>query len=99
MTAGHPHERPQNEKVEQMPPEFARLVTAIEKAKPELPENSRKEIENWLAQLGLRIIARKRKMAIVEEALSGLRLDIKYLIFDLEATRRERDEARAMLGE
>ena len=28
-----------------------------------------------------------------QEALSQLRLDMKYLIFDLEATRRERDDA------
>jgi hypothetical protein len=27
----------------------------------------------------------------VQEALSQLRLDMKYLLFDLEATRRERD--------
>jgi hypothetical protein len=28
----------------------------------------------------------------VQEALGQLRLDMKYLVFDLEATRRERDE-------
>ena len=27
----------------------------------------------------------------MQEALSQLRLDMKYLVFDLEATRRERD--------
>jgi hypothetical protein len=30
----------------------------------------------------------------VQEALSQLRLDMKYLVFDLEATRRERDALR-----
>jgi hypothetical protein len=30
----------------------------------------------------------------VQDALSQLRLDMKYLMFDLEATRRERDELR-----
>jgi len=33
-------------------------------------------------------------LSLVREALSQLRVDMKYLIFDLEATRRERDEAR-----
>ena len=30
-------------------------------------------------------------LALVQEALSQLRLDMKYPMFDLEATRRERD--------
>jgi hypothetical protein len=37
---------------------------------------------------------RKRVIKLVQEALSQLRVDMKYLIFDLECTRRERDEAR-----
>jgi hypothetical protein len=35
----------------------------------------------------------------VQEALSQLRLDTKYLVFDLEATRRERDEYQRQLKE
>jgi len=42
---------------------------------------------------------RRRILALVQEALSQLRLDIKYLMFDLEVTRRERDELRERLGE
>jgi len=34
---------------------------------------------------------------LIQEALGQLRLDMKYLMFDLEATRRERDEYRAQL--
>lgn len=37
---------------------------------------------------------RRRILNLVQEALGQLRLDMKYLIFDLEATRRERDELR-----
>ena len=37
---------------------------------------------------------RRRILNLVQEALSQLRLDMKYLMFDLEATRRERDEYR-----
>lgn len=36
---------------------------------------------------------RKRILDLVKDALSQLRLDMKYLVFDLECTRRERDEA------
>jgi len=36
---------------------------------------------------------RRRILELVQESLSQLRLDMKYLIFDLEATRRERDAA------
>lgn len=46
--------------------------------------------------------AQKRKthiLGLVQEAMSQLRLDMKYLIFDLEATRRERDRYKARLGE
>ncbi len=40
---------------------------------------------------------RRRILALVQEALAQLRLDIKYLMFDLEVTRRERDELRERL--
>ena len=40
---------------------------------------------------------RRRILALVQEALSQLRLDIKYLMFDLEVTRKERDELRERL--
>ena len=38
-------------------------------------------------------------LKLVQEGLLQLRLDMKYLIFDLEATRRERDQAIAELKE
>lgn len=42
---------------------------------------------------------RRRILTLVQDALSQLRLDMKYLMFDLEATRRERDEYRLKLEE
>jgi hypothetical protein len=42
---------------------------------------------------------RRRILILVQDALSQLRLDMKYLAFDLEATRRERDEFRRKLEE
>lgn len=37
---------------------------------------------------------RSKILTLVQEALQELRLQIKYLTFDLEATRRERDALR-----
>lgn len=42
---------------------------------------------------------RHRILVLVQEALSQLRLDIKYLMFDLEVTRRERDALRQQLDD
>lgn len=43
-------------------------------------------------------VRRKRRiLSLVQEALSQLRLDIKYLMFDLEVTRKERDDLQRQL--
>jgi len=43
-------------------------------------------------------LRRHRIIELVQESLGQLRMDMKYLVFDLEATRRERDQARAELA-
>lgn len=40
---------------------------------------------------------RRRILTLVQDALGQLRLDMKYLMFDLEATRRERDAYKAQV--
>jgi hypothetical protein len=42
---------------------------------------------------------RRRILNLVQDALGQLRLDMKYLMFDLEATRRERDDYRRKFEE
>lgn len=42
---------------------------------------------------------RRKILQLVQEALGQLRLDMKYLVFDLEATRRERDTYQQQLRE
>jgi hypothetical protein len=42
---------------------------------------------------------RRRILNLVQDALGQLRLDMKYLMFDLEATRRERDDYRRQVEE
>jgi len=43
------------------------------------------------------VLRRRRILSLVQEALSQLRLDVKYLMFDLEMTRRERDELQSRI--
>ena len=64
-----------------------------------LPEEQQLELEVTYNQVVESVRRRRRILALVQEALSQLRLDIKYMMFDLEMTRRERDELREGLGE
>ncbi len=62
-----------------------------------LPAHYRDSITPALQRVVECSTRRRRILNLVQEALSQLRLDMKYLIFDLEATRRERDEYREQL--
>jgi hypothetical protein len=42
---------------------------------------------------------RRKILQMVQESIGQLRLDMKYLVFDLEATRRERDDLQRQLSE
>lgn len=62
-----------------------------------LPAEHRGEIEEVLGRVVESTKRRRRILTLVQEALSQLRLDMKYLVFDLEATRRERDQYKGMV--
>ena len=79
-----------NRQVEPLPSEMVELSTAI----AALPPEHRGKIESILARVTESTRRRRRILTLVQEALSQLRLDMKYLMFDLEATRRERDAYR-----
>ncbi len=64
-----------------------------------LPEEQFQSLEPLYAQVVECVRRRRRILTLVQDSLSQLRLDIKYLLFDLEVTRRERDEFRAQLEE
>jgi hypothetical protein len=64
-----------------------------------LPAEYRRTIEPFLNRVIDSNRRRRRILVLVQDALSQLRLDMKYLAFDLEATRRERDEYRRKLEE
>ncbi len=80
---------------EELPHDLFDLRTAIES----LPADQRTRIEPILLRVVESSRRRRRIMNLVQDALSQLRLDMKYLLFDLEATRRERDDYRRKLGQ
>lgn len=65
----------------------------------ELPEPLQKDLETAYSRVVESVRRRRRILALVQEALSQLRLDIKYLMFDLEVTRKERDDLKIQLGQ
>ena len=62
-----------------------------------LPMEYRPNIYGVLDRLAACLERRQRMLGYVQDSLNQMSLDLKYLIFDLEATRRERDEYRQML--
>jgi len=72
---------------------------AIETALLALPVGCPKRIAATVALENLAEVTdrRNRILELVKEALAQLRLDMKYLIFDLEATRRERNDYKKRL--
>ena len=75
---------------DEIPVEIAELAAVIN----ELPAQFRQRIAPALDRVVDSTKRRRRILSLVQDALSQLRLDMKYLMFDLEATRRERDEYR-----
>jgi len=71
----------------ELPKDMLELISAIDA----LPAENRIKIAPILARVVESSKRRRRILTLVQEALSQLRLDMKYLVFDLEATRRERD--------
>ena len=72
---------------DETPIELQELTKAIES----LPARYRDAVTPSLQRVVECSTRRRRILNLVQEALAQLRLDMKYLIFDLEATRRERD--------
>jgi len=70
-------------------------VTDLAAAVAALPAEHRTKLDRLMSNVVESTKRRRRILALVQEALSQLRLDLKYLVFDLEATRRERDAARS----
>ena len=78
---------------EQLPLDLNDLISAVQA----LPEEHRKQLEQPLGRVVEYTRRRRRILNLIQEALSQLRMDMKYLMFDLEATRRERDSYKNAL--
>ena len=83
-----------------VPPEVKELERQLKTlfvAQKSIP--NRTELDESLRRVIDSVKRRRRILSLVQEALSQLRLDVKYLMFDLEVTRRERDELKERLEE
>jgi len=72
---------------ETLPKEILDLSLAVAR----LPAEQREALAPYMTRVIDSSARRRRILSLVQDALGQLRLDMKYLVFDLEATRRERD--------
>lgn len=84
-----------NATTEELPQDIIDLMAAIQR----LPEEFAEQLRPALSRVVDSTRRRRRILHLVQDALSQLRLDMKYLLFDLEATRRERDDYRRQAEE
>ena len=78
---------------EELPQDVRDLTEAVAL----LPIEHRRRLQPILDRVTESTKRRRRILQLVQEALGQLRLDMKYLMFDLEATRRERDAFKKQL--
>jgi len=72
-------------------------LEALIQAVGQLPDVQARQITPSVLNVLESFGRRQRILNLVKDTISQLRLDMKYLVFDLEATRRERDGYRAQL--
>lgn len=89
----NPPQRFQNRSNDALPAELAELGELLEG----LDGERKAELVRSFERVTESVLRRRRILGLVQEALSQLRLDVKYLMFDLEMTRRERDELQARI--
>ena len=77
------------------PEELPRELLELGRRIAALPREHYDSLEAPFGQVVECVRRRRRILTLVQEALSQLRLDVKYLVFDLDVTRRERDELRS----
>jgi len=80
---------------EQIPADLQKLAIALN----DIPDEYAARLAPLVDAVVESTRRRRRILTLVQDALGQLRLDMKYLIFDLEATRRERDAYRLKLEE
>ena len=78
---------------------FQQKLTELMEEIGNMPEEERGKLETVAAQTKERHEKLKKTVNSLQESIDYLRLSIKYLLFDLEATRRENGYLRKMLEE
>ena len=88
-----PKKRFQDRCDEELPAELMELGELLQS----IDSENRQDLLISLNRVTESVLRRRRILSLVQEALSQLRLDVKYLMFDLEMTRRERDELQSRI--
>lgn len=99
-----PHAVPPSGEGVDLPPdlaegEFRRRLTDLLAEIGTLPADERERIEKLADDARRRDEQMRSTVAGLQESLDYLRLSVKYLVFDLEATRRENRYLRKMVDE
>lgn len=71
------------------------LVNAI----GEIPGPNKEKLVKMIKKTGKCHSELKKNIACLQESLDFLRVSVKYLVFDLEATRRENGDLKKLLKE
>ena len=75
-----------------------KLLDLIEQIK-RFPEAKRESLEMLAGELGKKYEDLRKSLVMLQDTLDSLRLNVKYLLFDLEATKKENVALRKKLEE
>ncbi len=78
---------------------FHKQLSELVKEIGALPPSQRKKLELLADDTKTKHVELKKNVASLHESLDYLRLSIKYLLFDLEATKRENSYLRKLIDE
>ena len=75
-----------------------KLLDLIEQIK-RFPEAKRESLEMMAGELGKKYEDLRKSLVMLQDTLDSLRLNVKYLLFDLQATKNENIALRKKLEE
>lgn len=73
------------------------LLRELSRSIAKLPEPDRRRLTRLTNEIEEQSRRQRENVQMVQEALTQMRLDLQYLMFDLECTRMERDHLRRQL--
>lgn len=77
--------------------EFQAKLTDLIAQIGDLPEEEKNKLETLAVETHQRHERMRKTISSLQESLDYLRLSVKYLVFDLEATRRENEHLRKLI--